>query len=166
MSDSDKTAEQWNAFQKIWLETFSKLGETAFTFNPQTAPPEILRNIRGGILQSLANAWEEFLRSPQFLEGMKQWMDNALSFRQMTSEFMAKAREGSGGITRNELDSVLAAIEHLERRLLDRIEEVATRVDDLAKGNSGAGKSPAKATAKPAARPGKDGRRLPRRRAK
>ena len=129
MSDPEKTGEQWAAFQKIWLETFSKLGETAFTFNPQSAPPEILRNIRAGILQSLAKAWEEFLRSPQFLEGMKQWMDQAIAFRQASNDFMSKVRQESGSLSRADLDSVLQAIEHLERRLLDRIDEVSARVD-------------------------------------
>jgi hypothetical protein len=131
MSDSDKTAEQWEAFQKIWLETFSKLGETAFTFSPQSAPPDVLRNLRNGILQALGKSWDEFLRSPQFLEGMKQWMDNALQFRKMTGDFLAKARQESGAVAREDVDSMLAAIEHLERRLLDRIEDLAEQVGEL-----------------------------------
>ena len=133
MSDFEKNPEQWEAFQKIWLETFSKLGETAFTFNPQSAPPEVLRHLRNGILQALSKSWEEFLRSPQFLEGMKKWMDGSLQFQSMTNDFLAKARQQTGGVARPDVDSVLMAVEHLERRLLDRIEEVARQVDQLQK---------------------------------
>src|SRR5262245_3038934 len=73
-----KTTEQAAAFQKIWMESMSKLMQTAFTMTPNSPPPEVLRQIRGGIFQALAQSWEEFMRSPQFLEGMKQWMDSAI----------------------------------------------------------------------------------------
>jgi hypothetical protein len=88
----------------------------------------VLRQIRSGIFQALAQAWDEFLRSPQFLEGMKQWMENAISFRKMTNEFLTKTRHESQGAAREDIDSVLLAVRHMETRLLDRVEDLAKEV--------------------------------------
>ena len=84
---SDKTAEQWTAFQKIWMDSISKMTQLGFTFSPEAAPPDVLKQIRNGIFQALTQSWEQFLRSPQFLDGMKQWMESAISFRKMTQRF-------------------------------------------------------------------------------
>src|SRR5215510_4744985 len=87
-----KTAEQVASFQKMWADSMSRMMHAAFASEPNSAPPEVLRQIRSGIFQALAQSWDEFMRSPQFLEGMKQWMDNAVNFRKMSNDFMAKVR--------------------------------------------------------------------------
>ncbi len=132
MSDnSQNTAEQAEAFQKIWTESISRILQAAMTLGPNTAPPEVLREIRSGILQALARSWEEFMRSPQFLDGMRQWMDNAVTFRQMTNDFMANVRSEMQGTSRDDIDTVMLAIRHMEKRVLDRVEELSAEVTDL-----------------------------------
>jgi len=132
MSDnSEKTEEQAAAFQKNWMESMSNLMQTAFAFGPDSAPPEVLRQIRSGIFQALAASWEEFMRSPQFLQGMKQWMENAVTFRKMTNDFMAKARNEMQAPSREDIDTIMLTVRHLENRLLDRMEDLSARVHDL-----------------------------------
>jgi hypothetical protein len=132
MSDpSENFAAQSAAFQKIWLESMSKVMQTAFASAPNSAPPELLRQIRDGILQALADAWNEFLRSPQFQAGMKQWMDQAVAFRQTSGDFLAKARKEMQAPTSADLDAILLAVRHLETRLLDRIEGLSAEVQGL-----------------------------------
>src|SRR6516162_11769540 len=127
----EKTAQQAAAFQKIWMESMSKLMQTAFTITPNSPPPEILRQIRSGIFQALAQSWEEFMRSPQFLEGMKQWMESAINFRKMTNDFMAKIRNEMQAPSRDDIDTVMLSVRHMEKRLLDRVEELSTQVAQL-----------------------------------
>lgn len=151
--------EQAAAFQKMWMDSMSKLGQTAFTFTPESPPEETIQEIRRGILKALAHSWEEFLRSPQFLESMKQWMDQAISFRTMTNDFLSKVRHESQEPTQRDIDSILQALRHLETRVLNRVEEVAEEVDSLKANlkNDGQRSSPAtkKNTARAAARPPK-----------
>jgi len=127
----EKTAEQAAAFQKIWLESASKMIQAGLAMGPNSAPPEVLRQLRSGIFQALAETWEEFMRSPQFLEGMKQWMETAIGFRKMTSEFLAKARNEMQAPSRDDVDTIMLNIRHIEKRLLDRIEEVSDQVREL-----------------------------------
>lgn len=132
MNDNfEKTAEQVNAFQKIWTESMTKMMQTAFTMAPNSAPPEVLRQIRSGLFQALAQSWDEFMRSPQFLEGMKNWMDNAINFRKLSNDFMARVRNELQAPSREDIDTVMLSVRHMEKRLLDRVEELARQVSEL-----------------------------------
>ena len=129
--DFEKTAEQTAAFQKIWMDSMSKVMQSAFTLSPNSPPPEVLRQIRSGIFQALAQSWDEFMRSPQFLEGMKQWMDNAVNFRKMSNDFMAKVRNEMQAPSRDDIDTVMLTVRHMEKRLLDRVEDLAAQISQL-----------------------------------
>lgn len=124
-------AEQWAAFQKIWGETFSKLMQLGFTFSPESAPPEFMRQMRSGIFQALAQSWEHFLRSPQFMEGMKQHMDNAIAFRKMSSEFFTKMRHETQSTSKDDIDAIMLTVRHMETRVLDRVERLTARIDHI-----------------------------------
>src|SRR5215471_3049260 len=148
--DPQYTAEQAAAFQKIWMDSISKTMQTLFTFNPEAMPPEIGRQIRSSIFQALAKSWDEFMRSPQFLEGMKQWMDQAVAFRKLSNDFMAKVRNEMQMPSRDDIDSVMLAVRHMEKRLLDRIDHLAERLGAL---NGHLAKPGARRAAKAAANP-------------
>jgi hypothetical protein len=132
----EQSATQAAAFQKIWMDSLSKMMQAAFTFNPNGPPPEVLKQMRSGIFQALAQSWDEFLRSPQFLETMKQWMENAISFRKMTNDLMANVRNEMQAPSRDDIGNILLAVRHLEKRVLDRIEVIETQ---LARGNGNGG---------------------------
>ena len=152
MSDQEQMYQQTAAFQKIWAESLTKLMQTAMTFGPDSAPREVLQQIRGGIFQALAKAWEEFMRSPQFLDSMRQWMESAVTFRKMTNDFLSKARNDMQAPSRQDIDTVILALRHMEKRLLDRTEELSREIEGLK-------------PKKESARAGRKQRRVPRSRA-
>ncbi len=132
MSDNaDKTAEQAASFQKIWLESVSKMMQAAFTFTPDSASPELYRQVRGSIFQALARSWDEFLRSPQFLQGTRQWMEAAINFRKLSNDFMARTRREMQATTRDDVDTLMLTVRHMETRLLDRVEQLVDQVREL-----------------------------------
>ena len=135
--NSEKSSEEAAAFQKIWMETMSRMVQAAFTVSPNSPPPEVLRQMRSGIFQAWAQSWEEFMRSPQFLEGMKQWMENAIAFRKMTNEFMGRVRNEMQSPSKGDIDSIMLTVRHMEKRLLDRIEELSAEVGELKQKGSG-----------------------------
>jgi len=135
--DPKQTAEQWAAFQKIWTDSFAKMMQLGFSYSPEAAPPEFLRQIRTGIFQALSQSWDQFLRSPQFMEGMKQWMEQAVSFRKMSNDFFTKVRHETQGTAQKDVDAVLVALQQLETRVLNRVEELAAEVDALKTGRKG-----------------------------
>ena len=138
MSDStEKTFDQAAAFQKIWLETFNKMAQAGLSFTPESAPPEFLRQMRSGIFAALSKSWEEFLRTPQFLEATKTMMENAITFRKMSADLLTQAQHSVQGVARSDIKDLMQAIHHLETRILNRIEDVSQRLEKLeAKANS------------------------------
>jgi len=139
--DFEKTAEQAAAFQKLWVDSASKIMQAAFTISPNSPPPEIMRQIRAGIFQALANSWEEFMRSPQFLDSMKQWMENAITFRKMTTDFMARVRNEMQAPSREDIDTIMLNIRHLEKRLLDRLDELEAQMSAVKHPATGNGRA-------------------------
>ena len=161
--DSSNTSQTNPAgdFLRHWQDTFNRMLQAAGTFTPETMPPEMMRQMRSGIFQAMAKSWEEFMRSPQFLEGTKQMMDNAIMFRQMTNDFLTKARQEMQGTSRQDVDDVLLAMREMEARLSRRMDEFSAAV---ATGGSQA--RPRKAAAARTARkaPGKTARKTSRKR--
>ena len=131
--NSQPTNGSAESFPKIWMETLSKMMQAACTFTPNSPPPEVLRQIRSGIFQALGESWESFMRSPQFLEAMKQWMEQAVTFRKMSNEFLGKARHEMQAPSRDDIDTVMLAVRHMEKRLLDRMEQLSTQLNGLPK---------------------------------
>lgn len=129
--DFETAGKDTAEFQRIWAETVSKTMQAAFTFTPNSPPPEMLRQIRAGIFEALSTSWDQFLRSPQFLEATKQWMEQAVAFRKMTTEWMGNVRHEMQAPSREDTDSIMLAVRHMEKRLLDRIEQLAQRLDQV-----------------------------------
>jgi hypothetical protein len=129
--DFEKTAEQAAAFQKMWMDSASKIIQAAFTITPNSPPPEVLRQIRSGIFQALASSWEEFMRTPQFLDGMKQWMESAINFRKLSNDFMSKVRNEMQAPSRDDVDMLMVNINHIEKRMLDRLDELSEQIRQL-----------------------------------
>jgi hypothetical protein len=132
--NSNAAGDQAAAFQKLWMESLSKMMHTAFQFGPDSMPPEVMREIRSGFFQAMAKSWEEFQRSPQFLEGMKQWMDSAVGLRKLTNDLLAKTRNDLQAPSREDIDTIMLNVRHMESRILDRIEELAAQVSELRNG--------------------------------
>jgi len=120
--------DQAAAFQKLWLDTFGNVANVWSQFSPGSPPPEEMRRVRGGMLKAMAGAWDEFTRTPQFMEMMKASLNGALDLRRMGREGMNKMHEQFETPSKEDLDSILLAIRHVERRLLDRVEGVGDRV--------------------------------------
>jgi hypothetical protein len=120
--------DQAAAYQKIWAETIGKIMQNAISLPPNSAPPDVLRQMRGGIFQGLAKSWDEFLRSPQFLEGMRQWMENAVIIRKMTNDFLTRTHHEMQATAKCDIDTMMLAVRHMEQRILSRLEKIEERL--------------------------------------
>lgn len=155
MSDCERTADQFNAFQKIWTETFAKLMQSAVLPGQQFVAPEMARQMRGTVFNALGQSWDQFMRSPQFTEAMKQGMDQAINFRKMSNDFMSKVWSELQAPTRDDVEAVAFAVRGIEKRLASLADQVAEIKSAVAAGNTPSASPPA-----PAARNG--GRRRAR----
>lgn len=137
----------------MWVESMSKVMQAAFTVSPNSPPPDVVRQIRSGIFSALAESWDKFMRSPEFLDGMRQWMEQAIAFRKTTSDFMARVRNEIQSPSRDDIDTVMLTVRHMEKRLLDRMESLAGQINaQISELKQKQTKPGAKAAAKPSKR--------------
>lgn len=127
----NRVAEDAAAFQKLWIETMSRLTEAALALSPNSSAPDLIRQARAAIFEALATSWDEFMRSPKFLEAVRQWMENAITYRKLSNDFMARVRTELQAPSRGDIDSVMLTVRHMEKRLLDRLDEISAEMNEL-----------------------------------
>ncbi len=120
------------AFAKLWSDSCSRLMQTAMSYSPESTPPDLLRQIRTGFLQALSQSWDEFLRSPQFLAGMKQMMDQAVSFQKHSADVLTKARHATEGVAHEDVESLRASLIQMEHRLSEHMDALSEHSSQLA----------------------------------
>jgi hypothetical protein len=132
MSDNmNKGFDQVVAFQKLWTDSFADMTSVWSGFSPSSPPLEEMREMRGGMLKVLAETWDEYMRTPLFMEMMKASLNGALDLKRMARDGMNRVHEQFESPSKEDIDGVLLAIRHVERRLLDRLEGLDDRVANL-----------------------------------
>ena len=127
----DKAFDQAAAFQKLWTDSFMNMASVWSQYSPFSPPVDEMRKMRGGMLKVLGETWDEYMRTPQFMELMKASLNGALDLKRMAREGMNRAHEQFENPSKEDIDGVLMAIRHVERRLLDRLEGLDERVVNL-----------------------------------
>jgi len=126
-----QTLEQAAAFQKLWLDSLGSMANVWTEYSSEAPPPEEMRKMRNGMLKALAGTWDEFIRTPQFMEMMKVSLNGALDLKRMARDGMNKIHEQFETPTKEDLDSILLAIRHVERRVLEEIEGIDDRLQSI-----------------------------------
>jgi len=67
----NKGFDQVAAFQKLWTDSFANVTGVWSQFSPGSPPSDEMPKMRGGMLKVLAETWDEYMRTPQFMEMMK-----------------------------------------------------------------------------------------------
>jgi hypothetical protein len=131
MSEIDKGVDQVVAFQKLWLDSFANMASIWSEFSPTSPPLDELRKMRGGMLKVLADTWEEYMRTPQFMQLMNASLNGALDLKRMARDGLNRVHDQLENTTKQDIDGVLMAVRHVERRILDRLEGIEERVTNL-----------------------------------
>jgi predicted nuclease with TOPRIM domain len=79
----------------------------------------------------MGEACDEFMRSPQFQEVMKQSLNNSIQFRKQLNDFLGRMQHEFQGTSRQDVDSLMQVMEHVERRVTDSFERLSERLDEL-----------------------------------
>lgn len=125
--------EQARQFTEMWTDMASKMASAATGYEPGASPPDAARQVRSAMFRSMSQFAEQFMRWPQFLTSMRQSIDTAATMQKQINDMMTAMRHNTQGVARDDIDSVLQSIEHLETRLLDRLDELSDRLDVLSR---------------------------------
>lgn len=87
--------------------------------------------MRRAFLDAWAKSCDEFMRSDHFLEMMKRSMDSSLAFREQMNQFLGQTLQSGPIPSREDTDAILLAVRTLEENIVDRLDALAQRVDQL-----------------------------------
>jgi hypothetical protein len=127
----DMPIPDYQQLTRMWLDFVTRMTSAATTAVAESVPADAAKHMRDSYLQALGQYTEDFMRSPQFLEMVKQSTDAAINLRQQSNDMLAQAQHAVGGVARPDVDSILQSVRRCETRVLDRIDELSTRVDQL-----------------------------------
>lgn len=85
-------------------------------------------------LDAMAKYCDDFMRSPQFLQALKQTMDNAMAFKQQMDGMMTQALRGAQVATQKDAEYSAELLHGFERRLTHRLDALSERLDALEHG--------------------------------
>lgn len=118
-----------DAFTKFWTDYMSRLGAAGMPTPAMPDSSEATRQMQRMMFEAMAKYADEFMRSPQYLEAMKQSLDNALAFRRQIDEFLTKALHASQSPARSDVDQLVALVRNVEERILERVDALERRID-------------------------------------
>jgi hypothetical protein len=81
-------------------------------FSPASPPSEEMSKMRVGMLKVLAETWDEYMRTPQFMEMMKATLNGALDLKRM-AHGLNRVHEQFETPSKQDIDGVLLAIRHV-----------------------------------------------------
>ena len=114
----------------IWMDFATKM-TTAAVPSPEAGPPEAAKQVRSVMFDSMTHYADQFLRSPQFLDLMKQSLDASITFRKQMNDFLTSLHHQTQSVARQDVDSLQLSVRQAERRTLERIESVVERLDEI-----------------------------------
>lgn len=120
------------AFTRMWTEFVSKMSTAGVSFSPDSPPPEASRQVRNAMLDALGRYCEEYMRSPQFLQTMKQSMDGAVAFRKQLNAFFTRWQHEMQGVAQEDVDSLMDRMGDLQKTVVRRIDAISGRLDEIA----------------------------------
>jgi len=130
MSNGD--FDQMKQFGQLWLEMLSRSGSLFGQMKPGEPPPEAARQFRGAVFKSMADQADQFMRSETFLQAMKQSLDAALNFQKQYQTMLAEFRHSTEGVASTDIDAAMMLLRQMESRVLDRLENLDTRLRGIA----------------------------------
>lgn len=120
-----------DAYMKFWSDLTSKMTAATFAGTPGNTPPESAREVRAAMLKAMAESCDQYLRSPQFQEALKQWFANSIRFRSRMNEWLSGMRHEFQGVSRQDVDALVQAVGRLESRVSDGLQRLTERLDAL-----------------------------------
>src|SRR5437762_1692097 len=118
-NDAYAAFEQSQRMWRMWLDYATKMTCAGTSFDPDAEPSEAGKQVRSAIFQSMAQSTEQFMRSPQFLAMMRDWLGASINFRKQLNSFFTSAHHSTEGVAQQDIETLLLSLRHLETRLVE-----------------------------------------------
>jgi len=126
-----KSFERATALQNLWVDSMTGMAKSWSDYSPSNDPGEEMKKARQRMLGAVSKSWEDFMRTPEFLDMMRESMGHAASWGAQAKAGASRMHETMGTASKQDIDGVLLAIRHVEKRVLDRLETLQELIEGL-----------------------------------
>lgn len=119
-----------DAFSQFWGDFMSRMG-VPLPNNGSTTPAgntpafnETAKHMQRIFFDAMAKYCDEYMRSEQFLNMMKQTMDRSLAMKQQIDQFLSQAQRGMQAPVKGDVDDMASLMRSFEERVLTRLERL------------------------------------------
>lgn len=119
-------------FTRAWSDFASQMMKAGVAFTPDSAPPQAAKEIRSAMFKAWGDYCDQFMRSPEFLDMMKQSLSVSVQARKQLNDFLGQVQHDFQGASRQDVDQLMLSFRRLERRIVDEMERLTDKLGDLA----------------------------------
>lgn len=130
-------ADATEAFARMWTDFAAKMSQAAAsataagkTSGPEL-PPEMARMFRDTFFRSMGEYVEEFMRSPEFLQMMRESLRQSIQTRKQINDWLGQVWHEFQGTSRQDVDQIMLVMRHVEQRMVEEFEKVQEHVGEL-----------------------------------
>ncbi|MFZ5831970.1 MAG: hypothetical protein ACOY3P_17945 [Planctomycetota bacterium] len=121
-------ADLWT---KMWRDFATSATQAGMAFSTGSSPPDAARQMRSALFSAWTAYCDQFMRSEEFRQMMKQSLSAAIDFRRQMNDFLGQMQHEFQGATRQDVDQLMRSMQHVERRVVDSLERVSSQIDEL-----------------------------------
>jgi hypothetical protein len=119
------------AMSQAWMQMVGRMSSAASACSTSCDPQDAGEHVRNAVLSSLAQFTDQFLRSPPFLQMMKQSLDSSIAMRQQFNDALTQLHHSAQGVARADVDSLISSMRQAERRTRDQLDALAGKLDEI-----------------------------------
>ena len=135
-----------DAFTQFWGDFMSRMGASGFA-PPQPQPaPDTMKQMQRMFFDAMAKYADDFMRSPAFLEQLRTTMDNAMTMKKQVDTFIAQSLKAASLPTPEDAADAAARMGSLEKRIMQRLDEIEVRIAAMEESKPAAANRPGKST--------------------
>jgi hypothetical protein len=118
-------------FTRMWSDFGEKMMRNGMAFPPTQNAPEAAREMRNTMFKAWSDYCDQFMRSQEFLEMMQQSLSASVTARKQLNEFLGQVQHEMQSVSRQDVDQIMLALRHMERRMVDGMERLSEQLDAL-----------------------------------
>jgi hypothetical protein len=116
-----------------WFDMFSRFTESVPPLGSSGLPPEIALQARAAQLKWWSEYCTRLMRSPGFLEAMKESMAAASRSRKQANDFLGEMQHALQGATREDVDHLTRGLRRHQREVNTALRQIRRRLADLSR---------------------------------
>jgi hypothetical protein len=120
-----------NTFAKMWSDFITESMQAGLAYSVDRTPPQVSRDMQAQMLKAWGDYCERFMRSEDFLTMLKQALGASVQARNQFNAVLANMQHELQLASRQDVDQIMATLQRMEHRMIDHLEDLATRLRAL-----------------------------------